>query len=155
MKKTIVMLCIAIFGSMLMSCTKDNINETFDNINPTSNQRVMTVKAINTIAPGCSATVNNVPLTVTGNVYTCLYQFGTISDTVLVEFVDNNGGNIVNGDTINFNYIKFTTCGVRHMIRTDNYSIANSTILGVTIYYTDCMLPLNGTNGEITIKLKH
>lgn len=147
MKKYIYLIALSAV-TLFVSCTNNEVNGVFEQVS----DRVITVKAIEISTPLCSTTVNNVPVTITGNVYTCVYMVS--GDTVLVEFQDSNSGSIQNGDTIRFNDVKFTTCGFRQQIRTDNYSLASVFTNSIEIYYTDCMLPLNGTNGSILMKLK-
>lgn len=140
------MLFVAI---ITISCTKDETNQMFEQ----QQSRALSVKEITTTVPGCQTTINTgITLSISGNQYTA--DFTGVGDTINVVYNDVNGGSITNGDTITFTSIRFTSCGSRHQIRTNSYSIASVTSPTITINYTDCLLPLNGLNGTIQIKMK-
>ena len=81
------------------------------------------------------------------------YQFSGSSSSCAfnIKMKDYNGGYIVAGDSVRITDCYYEVCGVGYTVRTD--AIPTVTLVGnqVTVDYTDCILPLNGTNGIVQI----
>lgn len=95
-------------------------------------------------------------LTINRNIGTGITEYGATGTkpgaSIGIKFKDKNGGYIASGDTLRMTSISYTICGQSYSLLTTgivNYSLSGDT---VSIEYTDCILPLNGTNG--TVKLK-
>lgn len=67
------------------------------------------------------------------------------------KFKDINCGTIEAGDTIVPIQVRYTSCGATQTLQ--EHEICTVTISGdtVSLYYHDCLLPLNGLNGTVNV----
>lgn len=81
------------------------------------------------------------------------YQFtgSSSSCSFNIKMKDYNGGYIVAGDSIRITDCYYEICDVGYTVRT--HAIPVVTLVGnqVTVDYSDCILPLNGTNGIVQV----
>lgn len=98
---------------------------------------------------------NMMNVTVVNNVSDKIYVFsGSDSDcSFLIKMKDINAGRIENGDTLQCIYANYSICGQVHDLDTDAIPIVSENLGIVNIEYGDCIIPLDGTLGEIRIRL--
>ena len=118
-------------------------------------KRQVTPKEIGATYNTCSdSTVMNLSVNVTTNLSSKTYAFSgsKTGSTFNMTIVDYNGGLVVAGDSIRVTAANYNICGTAYTLRTD--AIPTVVISGnkVDVYYTDCILPLNGTSGSMYVK---
>jgi hypothetical protein len=118
-------------------------------------KRTVTPREIGATYLSCyDSTKMNLSVTVTNNIANKVYAFtgSKTGATFSFTIVDHNSGSIVAGDSITVQSATYNICGNGYTLRT--HAIPTVLISGsnVEVYYTDCILPLNGTVGSMYVK---
>lgn len=154
-------------ATMMVSCMKETI-EPAGTMYSMDNQRQgsVYVSQMTSLYTTCYDTATPVNSNCTGyateiNSYT-LYDFTAITDDgakMHFKVKDKNSGSVANGDTLVMTYAVYTpACGADSVILRTNHTLPTFNVTTgvtrteiVTLNYGDCVLPLNGLSGHISI----
>jgi hypothetical protein len=104
----------------------------------------------------CSDTVTapaGTGVVITGKLSGLVYTFHAQSTSceIDLQIKDVNGGTIQAGDSLWMKQVQYTICGTAYVLRRIERPTITFSGSTVTIHYSDCILPLNGTSGECTV----